>query len=213
MLLSLDDPCWFYMEIPKTGTSAIYHALQHSRKHRSAECYPKHWPLLPTEDFMLRNPKSFVSVRDPYTRAVSCWLWCYGQTKYPLTFNQAKLGFEGWLQKAVDCYEDLGFYWPQHVASTVCLPQSYWLKLHNWDFVLKNETLQADFSKALNSFGALDLKLEVKNANRHVNKPAKTFTQLEWRAHYTSKAKQLVEKIWAEDFKSLERYYDNYETP
>ena len=56
MLLSLDDPCWFYMEIPKTGTSAIYHALQHSRKNRSAECYPRHWPLLPPKT-MLRNLK------------------------------------------------------------------------------------------------------------------------------------------------------------
>jgi hypothetical protein len=214
MLVCLSKPEWFFAEVPKTGTTAICDALRYSDKYKSAYCWAKHWPALPPDWFLKRNPKAFISVRNPYSRAVSCWMWCFASHK-PETSMPAKLGFEPWLAVAKENLKRSGFMWPMDVAVTVCQPQSLWLSLYPWDFVLKQESLYTDFKSALDSFGFPNLPVRRVNDAASVNPKAKKagLTSKHWKEHYTGDCKQLVEELWQEDFEALKPYYPEFEKP
>ena len=198
MLVNDADFPWWYMEIPKTATTAITHAL---RTYFSRSCAPfaKHWPVLPDLKFYLKS-KSLVSVRDPYSRAISCWQFFCDSNSVSLVdwlTDRKKKGF-------VD-------------INIEARPQSYWLDLNvnEWDYVIRQEHVKQDLNKfwkeTVNRPGSV---MEVKRLNtsdsgKWLNRVGKRVKRdRKWPEYYCEKSIKLVQEIYEEDFKRLESYYD-----
>lgn len=194
MLINLDSPTWWYMEIPRTGTTTLTKVL---RNRFSAACapYAKHWPILPPQSFLASKPLSLVSVRNPYSRAVSCWQF----------FTvPGSISFLDWTFQRLKC----GFFDVQIEAR----PQSFWYDLCQWDHVIRQEHINEDFQKFLAGLGdsVKQITLPVLNATNsewtnRLNK--KTSRDRPWQEYYCDKAKENVLELYQADFSSLSTYY------
>ena len=211
MILVLDKPTWWFMEIPKTGTTAVCHAISKAPV-TSVNPYEKHWPVDPPDWFIATNPKAMISVRNPYSRAISCWLWCYVYG-CPATRSIACKGFDFWLKDALRNREKYSVTWLHDPANIVCLPQAFWLRQREYDFVLKQESLANDFYAALYSIGVKKIPLHISNAATQVKKLIENVASKPWQSHYNTSARELVEELWAEDFEALKPYYAGFERP
>ena len=211
MLLVLDKPTWWFMEIPKTGTTAVCHAVNEAPV-TDVHPYEKHWPVDPPDWFMETNPRSMTSVRNPYNRAISCWFWCYASGKSSV-HRAARKGFEIWLKEALHNRDRYNVTWLHDPANIVCLPQSFWLSQRNYDFVLKQESLNEDFYAALEEIGVDKIPLTSRNTAKQVNKHIAALADKPWQSHYSKRSTSLVRELWAEDFEALKAYYDVIERP
>ena len=198
MLVNDADFPWWYMEIPKTATTAITHAL---RTYFGKCCAPfaKHWPVLPDIKFYL-NSKSLVSVRDPYSRAISCWqFFCDSDT----------VSLIEWL----DTCKQKGFV----DINIEARPQSYWLKLNvsDWDYEIRQEHVKQDLNKFWkDTVNRSDSEMQVKRLNtsdsgKWVNRVGKRVKRTKkWQEYYCPDSIKLVQEIYEEDFERLATYYD-----
>ena len=187
---------WWYMEIPRTGSSTLDRAFLRSFPHAKS-VYGKHWPILPTPFLHPydRNVLGIVSVRDPFSRAVSCWQFFTAP---------GQISFAGWLEeRKANGFTDV-FIEAQ--------PQSLWLKLHSWEFVIQQESLEHDFWKIVQRINP--------NLSRHplerfndINGPWVNRVRVKhprdkpWQDYYCDDSTKLVLEVYAEDFKTLSRYY------
>lgn len=215
MLISLDNPTWFYTGIPRTGSQAIYLAAQ-KRNKRVITPFARHWPNPPPDWFMETNPKAIVSIRNPYTRAVSCWMWF--RTREPRkSFKEqleaAQAGFLPWLKNAYGHYKKTKVAWPSVYTKVACHPQNFWLKQRKYDYVIKQESLQQDWNAALADMGLPGQKLKIVTVNPSAQALPNLCTK-DWQYFYRLPGtKELVEELWAEDFEALEPYYGKFEAP
>lgn len=194
MLINLDSPTWWYMEIPRTGTTTLTKVL---RSHFSSACapYAKHWPILPPASFLESKPRSLVSVRNPFSRAVSCWQF----------FTvPGSISFLNWTIQRLNH----GFFDVQIEAR----PQAFWYDLHPWNHVIRQEHINEDFQKFLSDLGdtSNQATLPVLNATNsewtnRLNR--KTSRDRPWQEYYCDETKANVLELYAADFSSLSPYY------
>lgn len=194
MLISMESPSWWYMEIPRTGTTTLTKVL---RKRFSFACapYAKHWPILPPKSFLDSQPLSLVSVRNPFSRAVSCWQF----------FTvPGSVSFLDWTVERLK----QGFFDVQIEAR----PQAFWYDLHAWNHTIRQEHMDDDFQKFLVALGdpVNQVVLPVLNATNsewtnRLNK--KTSRERPWQEYYCDKAKTNVLELYQADFSSLSSYY------
>lgn len=194
MLISLEKPNWWYMEIPRTGTTTLTKVL---RNRFSSACapYAKHWPILPPKSFLESKPLSLVSIRNPFSRAVSCWQFFT---------DPGSISFLDWTIERLKH----GFFDMQIEAR----PQAFWYDLHSWDYVIRQEHLNEDFQKFLSVLTMTEnpVKLPVLNATNsewtnRLNK--KTSRDRPWQEYYCDEAKSNVLELYRADFSSLSSYY------
>lgn len=195
MLAKLDSPGWWFMESPRTGTSTIERTLKHVFPEAKA-VYAKHWPILPPEGF-LKQPGtlSVISVRNPYSRAVSCWQYFThpGSCTF-LEWTRTRLK-EGWFDVHIEAR-----------------PQAFWFKLWKWDVVIEQEKLADHFWAFVHS---IDPDVETFKLHRYndingqwVNRVrAKTNRHLPWQEYYCPETEKNVRELYALDFDCLSSRY------
>lgn len=194
MLINLESPAWWYMEIPRTGTTTLTKVLR-SRFSSACAPYAKHWPILPPKMFLESKPLSLVSVRNPFSRAVSCWQF----------FTvPGSISFLDWTVERLK----RGFFDVQIEAR----PQSFWYGLCSWDHTIRQENIDEDFQKFIL---ALDEStpsepLPVLNATNsewtnRLNK--KTSRERPWQEYYCASSKENVLELYQSDFSALKPYY------
>lgn len=194
MLISLEKPNWWYMEIPRTGTTTLTKVL---RNRFSSACapYTKHWPILPPKSFLESKPLSLVSIRNPFSRAVSCWQFFTAP---------GSISFLDWTIARLKH----GFFDMQIEAR----PQAFWYDLHSWNYVVRQEHIDEDFHKfmAALTISENQVTLPVLNATNsewtnRLNK--KTSRDRPWQEYYCEGAKSNVLELYQADFSSLSSYY------
>ena len=193
MLVSLLEPRWWYMEIPRTGTTTIERGLRRVFTHAVA-IYQKHWPRLPPDEFA--GATSMVSIRNPYSRAVSCWQFFT---------RPGEISFSDWLRQR----KEHGFTDIQIEAR----PQAFWYALQPcWDIVIQQENLDDDFWAAVRRV-APDVKPDYLQRFNDINGPwvnrvrARVKRNCPWQSYYDSESIALVQCVYAEDFTALADYY------
>lgn len=187
------DSSWYFMEVPRTGTSTIERTLRQLFPDAKAP-YQKHWPVLPQAKDEVEN--SVISVRNPYSRAVSCWQYFTVPDRYT---------FQGWLEERLrEGFCDV-FIEAQ--------PQALWYNLQpEWDFVIRQERLKADFHNFLR---AVTVNPSIQPLQRYndINGPwvnkvrAATHRNRPWKDYYCSKTESLVQELYQEDFTALSKFY------
>ena len=194
MLVSDVEPRWWYMEIPRTGSTTIDRGLRRIFPKAKA-IYQKHWPILPPSEFNAAT--SITSIRDPYSRAVSCWQYF---TK------PGQFSFSEWIRARLDT----GFVDNQIEAR----PQAFWYCLRpSWDAVIRQESFDADFWSAVHQF---DSTIQVERLTKFnvingawVNRVgARVHRDRPWQDYYDDiSIVCMVNELYAEDFYVLENYY------
>jgi hypothetical protein len=193
MLASLLPTRWWYLEIPRTGSTTIDRGLRRLFPHAVA-IYQKHWPLLPPPN--LRDALSLVSIRNPYSRAVSCWQF----------FTKPdEVSFAEWVrQRRERGFTDI------HIEAR---PQSFWFDLKSdWSCVLRQEQLVEDFWEAVHR---IDLNIprtrlvRFNDINSTWLNRAKVRVKRDrpWQAYYDANLIREVRQLYADDFLYLDRFY------
>ena len=189
MLVNETDPRWCYTEIPRTGSTTIDRGLRKTFPAAKAP-FAKHWPVVPLAGYI-----SLVSIRNPYSRAVSCWSF----------FTQPGVSFSDWLRRV----ETNGFC----DIDIEARPQSYWYRLAEWDYVIRQESLDSDLWQALQSFASeFDIPTQFRRLNdsndgwRNRVGVCKGRSR-PWQAYYDLECVALVRKLYAEDFDALAAFY------
>ncbi len=191
-----DDKSWWYIEVPRTGSSTMMRVLQKQFKCNATAA--KHWPVLPPP-FFLKEAVSVIGIRNPYSRALSC---------YQFFTVPGEVTFKQWLK---DRIEHSFFDW--HIEAR---PQAYWYGLHDkWDFVIRQEELRDDYFKFLQEVSprlAQILPLELQRYNSingtWQNRRQKRTQRLRpWENYFDQESKELTEKLYEEDFIALQPYY------
>lgn len=194
MLAKLDGERWWYMEVPRTGSSTIERTLKHLYPHAKA-VYAKHWPILPPEGFLDARPLSVVSIRNPYSRAISCWQYFT---------RPGEISFLGWTeQRLKEGWFDV------HIEAR---PQAFWLKLWDWDVQLRQEHLSKDFWSFVHSISPTIEKFDLhryNDINGHwVNRVrAKTSRERPWQEYYCPESERNVLELYGLDFEILQDHY------
>jgi hypothetical protein len=196
MLVNFDGKHnWWFMEVPRTGTSTIDRTLR--KVFPAAEAiYAKHWPLPPPAE--LRNDAlSLISIRNPFSRAVSCWQYFTKPDSISFVDWTAERGQKGW----TDIYIE-------------ARPQTFWFNLWKWDVVLRQEYLNSDFwdfvarvdlNRTLERF---DLQRFNDINGTWVNRvKARTCRTRHWRDYYCPAAERNVLEIYDADFTGLASWY------
>lgn len=196
MLANLFDPKWWYMEIPRTGSSTLDRALFQVLP-GAVSLYQKHWPILPTPFLDPNAPDvtGIVSIRNPYSRAVSCWQFF---TK------PGSISFRDWTRERLV----YGFVNLQIEAR----PQSFWFNLHKWEAVIRQDHLEDDFWAAVHSMYP---NLPRKDITRYndingdwSNRAGfKTSRPNPWHTYYCEESRNNVAVIYDTDFECLEQWY------
>jgi len=195
MLANLKDPGWWYMEVPRTGSSTIERTLK-SIFPDSHAIYAKHWPILPPQEFLDQKPVSITSVRNPYSRAVSCWQ--FFTVPGEVTFKQwteIRLK-EGWFDVSIEAR-----------------PQSFWLDLCKWDYCIRQDHLDKDFWDVVNLLDPTIDRFDLHRYNdingQWVNRLRKrTSRNRPWQEYYCPATEANVLELYASDFDTLDCYYE-----
>lgn len=199
MLVNLVKPRWWYMEIPRTGSSTMDRVLR--QVFPTAEAiYPKHWPIQPEDKYNLFGAaaRAFTTVRNPYSRAVSCWQYFT---------RPGEVSFHKWTEDRL-CY---GFRDVQVEAQ----PQAIWLKVYSWDRMLRQENLDEDFYDLVGTLTDWKFQLNRSELPRFndINGPwvnrlrEKTSRDRPWQDYYCPQSIENVRKIYADDFWMLSDIY------
>ena len=192
-------PAWADMEIPRTGSTSIDKTL----RKLFPSCYApvgKHWPVdvYSAIDSRAYDAFRFTCVRNPFSRAVSCWQF----------FTPSGSTFKSWLTEK----RKIGFRDQQIEAR----PQSYWYWLENhWDLVLRQETLETDFKRLVKHIGGIspeDPRSAIMNLNR-TGRARNRFGHVvprrqDWKSYYDEECVELVTEIYADDFEALDYSYE-----
>jgi len=185
---------WWYMEIPRTGSTTIDRNLRHLFKDAHA-IYQKHWPIVPEPCYPeLVTAPSIVSIRNPYSRAVSCWQF----------FTvPGSITFLDWLKQRLEQgFTDIAI---------EARPQAFWYRLNNWTHVIRQETMDQDFWTVVKALG-VSTQYQLTRLN-DINGPwvnrcrVKTARSKPWPEYYCEAAKEVVLRLYAEDFSYLEPFY------
>jgi hypothetical protein len=181
------------MEIPRTASTTVDRFMRKLYPASYAP-YQKHWPLAVPD----HEPSffKFTTVRNPYSRAVSCWQFFTAPSS---------ISFFDWLR----LNKTSGFV----DGNIEARPQSFWYDLATWDFVLRQETLRADIFilltllQAENPASKTDV-LPHMNAigSSWLNRVGRKTTGLRdkpWYDFYEKNTEELVQEIYAADFKKL----------
>jgi len=196
MLVNFTPAAWWYMEIPRTASTTIDRNLRALFPTAHA-IYQKHWPVTPELKYSdLLKGQSIISIRNPFSRAVSCWQF----------FTvPGRISFVDWLQDRLRYgFTDIAI---------EARPQAYWFNLHKgfWTHILRQEYLESDFRELLPKLGfAGEYKIQKFN---DINGPwtnrcgAKVTRTQRWQDYYCYDSRELVLKLYAEDFECLSEYY------
>lgn len=193
MLANRGDCAWWYMEVPRTASTTIDKTLRQLCPTAFAP-HGKHWPVVPSA-LDRATAKSIISIRNPYSRAVSCWQYFV---------DPSKTTFLDWLQQVTE----QGFIDNNIEAK----PQVTWFNLvPSWDFVLRVEFFDQDF---LNLCTALKLPQPkhiprwnstggpwVNRAKVHASRTKP------WQDYYDARCLQLVNKLYEADLTALQKFY------
>ena len=187
-------PAWWFMEVPRTGTSTIERSLRFAFPEAKAP-YAKHWPLLPPEDFLKDKPLSVISVRNPFSRAVSCWQYFT---------RPGSISFLDWTRERLE----QGWF-DVHIEAR---PQSFWYELSAWDVVIQQEHLADDFWGFIDKVSPETARFKLHRYNdingSWVNRVrAKTKREQPWRDYYCQKSEQNVRELYDSDFLCLSKWY------
>ena len=189
---------WMYMEIPRTASTTIEKCLR-AVYPGSFAMYQKHWPV--SVPGVTCGNWRITSVRNPFSRAVSCWQF--------FTVPGA-ISFEDWLLKV----QAEGFI-EQNIEA---MPQDFWLKLNSWETIIRFESLKADLEKLFSTLGASNQT--VTNAIPKINaiggpwfnrlgKSTVGLRDRPWHEFYTEKAVELVQDVYKKDFFELKEIYSD----
>ena len=191
------ESSWYFMEVPRTGTSTIERTLRHYFPNAKAP-YQKHWPILPPEDFRA-SAASIVSIRNPFSRAVSCWQYFTKPGQYT---------FKAWLEERLkDGFFDVFI---------EARPQSFWYclhdELHGWDFVLQQESLEEQFHAFIRHMCDDPEIAPLQRYNdingQWVNRvKAQTSRPIPWVDYYVGPEEELVLELYAADFEAFDGIY------
>lgn len=201
------DRGWYFMEIPRTGTSTIERTLRNYFPDARAP-YQKHWPIRHDDNPYFQKLSSVVSVRNPFSRAVSCWQYFTKPQEYT---------FQSWLEERLE----KGFC----DVFIEARPQSFWYELQPtwdtcrlskscgaWDFVLRQENLEADFHNFLLAVCENPAIQPLQRYNG-INGPWVNRVQVKhlrdrpWQDYYCKKTEELVLDLYAADFACLSNFY------
>ena len=196
MLANIQGPKWWYMEIPRTGSSTLDRAMA---KHLTGaiSLYQKHWPILPTPFLnpYARDVTAITSIRNPYSRAVSCWQFF---TK------PGAISFLDWTRERMQT----GFV-NIHIEAR---PQSFWFNLHKWDVIIRQESLEEDFWAMVHRIHPTTPRQPLTRYN-DINGDwgnrvgAKTSRPHPWYTYYCAESQHNVTQIYASDFDCLAEWY------
>lgn len=193
MLVNLQNPTWWYLEIPRTASTAIDRSLRQDFPLAKA-AYPKHWPITP-QPHVLDKVIGITSIRNPYSRAVSCWQFF---TK-PNTIS-----FLDWLKMRLDD----GFF----EINSEARPQYFWFRLAKWRYILRQENLDLDYWTMLSEIAPEIPRRELPRVN-DINGPwinkakAKTHRDKPWQEYYCGQSIDNVKALYAADFEAFKAYY------
>lgn len=197
-LSNVVDETWWYMEVPRTGSSTVERTLRYVFGSTVHAVYAKHWPLAPPDGFS-QGAQSLISVRNPYSRAVSCWQYFT---------NPGSIEFADWLKERL-----ANSFFDVHIEAR---PQWFWhSQADKWDHVIRQERLSDDFWDFVTKLSPEGQEPEVFNLHRYndinghwVNRVgAKTNRTYPWQSYYTQESRELVEQLYALDFECLQQYY------
>lgn len=183
------------MEVPRTASTTIEKCLRAVYPGSVAELQ-KHWPCPPFEK---KDHWRITSVRNPFSRAVSCWQF----------FTvPGEISFEDWLLQV----KTEGFV--EH--NIEARPQAFWLNLNTWNSIIRFESLKADLEKLFSELGATNQTV-TQNIPHHnaiggpwFNRRGKSTRGLRdkpWHVFYTAKAIALVQDVYWSDFQRLQSFY------
>lgn len=182
------------MEIPRTASTTLDRNLRAAFPTASA-IYQKHWPILPQSGRLL-NGHSIVSIRNPYSRAVSCWQFF---TK------PGSISFLDWLKQRLRYgFTDI---------SIEARPQAFWFNLNEdkWTHVIRQEYIENDFWHMMPQLGFVG-KFQLQKFNEingiWTNRCGYRTSRLQpWQNYYCIESRKLVLELYSEDFTALHRYY------
>ena len=135
----------------------------------------------------------FSFVRNPYDRAVS--LFHYLKKRGIVPADESFLEFCRKLRD--EGCEPIGLY--NVLGRSQCNPQVRWLENIKMDFVGRFESIAEDSEKVFRHLGLKDVHLPVINKTAHAS----------YKECYCPESKEIVEKFYAEDFRSLGYEYDS----
>ncbi len=193
------DEAWWYMEVPRTGSSTVERTLRHVFGSSVHAVYAKHWPVAPPDGF-LRSSQSLITVRNPYSRAVSCWQYF---TK------PGSIEFTDWLKDRLE-----HSFFDVHIEAR---PQCFWhSQSAKWDHVIRQEKLNDDFWDFVVRLDCQSQHTETFKLHRYndinghwVNRVGvKTNRSYPWQSYYTQESRELAEKLYSLDFECLQQYYE-----
>lgn len=199
MLVHVGSPAWYYIEPTKTGTSTLVEGLP--KLLGPSNClmmYRKHWPILPPKWFMDKEPKSVITIRNPFSRAVSSWNHYCNRSKF-----HESISFIDWTERSLARRAENGIAWRNHnYEHDLSHPMTLWYDLReDWDFVLKLETLNQDVQQLFTQLHPLVewSPLAIKN---------NAFPADAWKQHYKDRrAERNIKDLYQSDFERFAKIY------
>jgi hypothetical protein len=189
---------WMYMEVPRTASTTIEKCLR-AVYPASFALYQKHWPIS-TPEVRFANWR-ITSVRNPFSRAVSCWQF----------FTvPGKISFEDWLLQV----KKEGFI--EH--NIEAMPQAFWLSLNRWESWIRFEFLKTDLESLFTTLGAVNQTVTQAIPHHNAiggpwfNRRGKSTVGLRskpWHAFYSENTIQLVRDVYAVDFEKMRCTYSD----
>jgi len=184
---------WWFMEVPRTGTSTIERTLKGIIPEAKA-IYAKHWPILPPQELLDRS-LSVISVRDPFSRAVSCWQYFTKPGTISFADWTGERCREGWMDVCIEAR-----------------PQTFWFDLWEWDVVIQQEKLASQFWGFIAQVSPDIEPFELHRYNgvngQWVNRVrARTSRDRPWYDYYCSESEKNVLEMYDADFTGLSRWY------
>ena len=174
------------MHVPKTGGTALAHALGrhvHRMGHKTRLQDMPLWPPIITV------------VRDPVDRWVSAFDMCLRQKRHVPEFDR-------WPTATEAALDPEGMAWLQSYWDPAFTPQTWWLRdaryaLKRCWYIAHTETLSDDFETIREALGAKGEMPRAKDSRRNANTDAKS--------HLTAEARAAVREYYADDYQLLRR--------
>jgi len=174
------------LHIPKTGGTALAHALDryvHRMGHETRlEALPL-WPPIVTV------------VRDPVERWVSAWDMCFRQKKHISEY-------ERWPSASEAALDPEALAWLESYWRRAFTPQTYWLRdsryaLKRCWYIAHTETLTSDFEAIRDVIGAVGCEMPAEGSRRRNGNPAE-------KSVLTSEAERALREHYFDDYTLLE---------
>lgn len=185
-----------YVAIPKTGTRSVYELCLNQY---SCHIYKEHWNIIPDE---YKNYYAFITVRNPYDRAVSMWYFVInsiGSTKSHIKFKEGVPS-----GSFVDFMKFLIVERKNNLENPFFRTQAEYLKPNRFDMILEMEKLGNDFNK----LPFLHHEEELKHLNKTIDVSNIIDVPRKVNAfnYINQEAIDLINEYYAEDFELLSQY-------